>query len=151
MTFRIWKPFYVIKNHIMSLMKQPEPEGRNLLTFFAGKRNEVKWKSLSCVQLCDPTEYIVHGILQTKILEWVANCFSRGSSQPRDRTQVSHIAGGFFIPRWSCRCSWATREALSWEGKYQSSIEYTLCTRHSPRQFHSFPLKASPQLERQVL
>jgi len=38
----------------------------------------------------------VHGILQAKILEWVAVPFSRGSSQPRDRTQVSHIAGGFY-------------------------------------------------------
>ena len=48
---------------------------------------------------------IVHGILQARILEWVAFPFSRGSSKPRDPTQVSHIAGGFFI-------SWATREAL---------------------------------------
>ena len=39
---------------------------------------------------------IVHGILQARILEWVDFPFSRGSSQPRDRTQVSHIAGGFF-------------------------------------------------------
>ena len=38
--------------------------------------------------------------------------FSRGSSQPRDRTQVSHIAGRFFT-------IWATREALSWHGKHQ--------------------------------
>ena len=38
----------------------------------------------------------VHGILQAKILEWVAIPFSGGSSQPRDRTQVSHITGGFF-------------------------------------------------------
>ena len=36
------------------------------------------------------------GILQARILEWVAMPFSRGSSQLRDRTQVSHIAGGFF-------------------------------------------------------
>ena len=35
-------------------------------------------------------------ILQARILEWVALPFFRGSSQPRDRTQVSHIAGGFF-------------------------------------------------------
>ena len=38
----------------------------------------------------------VHGILQARILEWVAMLFSRESSQPRDQTQVSHIAGGFF-------------------------------------------------------
>ena len=46
----------------------------------------------------------VHGILQARILEWVAFPFSKGSSQPRDRTEVSHIAGGFFT-------SWTTREA----------------------------------------
>ena len=40
--------------------------------------------------------YTIHGILQAKILEWVAFPFSWGSSQPRDRTQVSHIPGGFF-------------------------------------------------------
>ena len=39
---------------------------------------------------------IVHGILQARILEWVAVPFSRGSSQARDRTQVYHIAGGLF-------------------------------------------------------
>ena len=50
----------------------------------------------SCLTICDPTGYAVHGILQARILEWVAFPFSRGSSQPSDRTQVSHIAGGFF-------------------------------------------------------
>ena len=45
-----------------------------------------------------------HGILQARILEWVAFPFSRGSSQPRDWTQFSHIVGRFFT-------SWATREA----------------------------------------
>ena len=51
-----------------------------------------------------PHNYTVHGTLQARILEWVDFPFSRGSSQPRDQTQVSHIAGGFFT-------SWATREA----------------------------------------
>ena len=41
-------------------------------------------------------DYKVHGILQARILEWVAFPFFRGSSQPRDSTQVSCIAGGFF-------------------------------------------------------
>ena len=50
------------------------------------------------------TPWIVHGILQARILEWVAVLFSRGSSQPRDQTQVSRITGRFFP-------SWATREA----------------------------------------
>ena len=47
----------------------------------------------------------VHGILQARILEWVARPSSKGSSQPRDQTQVSHIADRFFTV-------WATREAL---------------------------------------
>ena len=51
----------------------------------------------SCPTLYDPMDYIVHGILQARILEWVAFPFSRGSSQPRDRTQVSCIVNGFFI------------------------------------------------------
>ena len=48
-----------------------------------------------------PQDCTVHGILQARILEWVAFPFSGGSSQPRDRTQVSHITGRFFT-------SWAT-------------------------------------------
>ena len=54
----------------------------------------------SCPTLCNPMDFRVHGILQARILEWVAFPFSRGSSQPRNRTQVSHIAGGFFS-RWA--------------------------------------------------
>ena len=46
--------------------------------------------------LCDPMDYTVHGILQARVLEWVAFPFSRGSSQLRDWTQVSCIAGRFF-------------------------------------------------------
>ena len=63
----------------------------------------------SCPTLCDPMDCSppassVHGILQARILEWVAISFSRGSSQPRDWTRVSCIAGRRFI-------LWATREA----------------------------------------
>ena len=55
------------------------------------------------------------GILQARILEWVAMPSSRGSSQPRDRTQVSCIAGGFFT-------IWATREAQEyWRVAYSFS------------------------------
>ena len=50
----------------------------------------------SCPTLCDPMDYTVHEILQARILAWVTFSFSRGSSQPRDRTKVSRIAGGFF-------------------------------------------------------
>ena len=49
-----------------------------------------------CLTLSDHMDYTVHGILQARILEWVAIPFYRGSSQLRDRIQVSRIAGGFF-------------------------------------------------------
>ena len=58
----------------------------------------------SCPTLCDPMGHTVLGILQARILAWVAFPFSRGPSQPRNRTQVSCIAGGFFT-------SWAMKEA----------------------------------------
>ena len=68
-----------------------------------GKERKVK-ATQSCPTLCDPMDYAVHGVLQTIILEWVAFPFFRDSSQPRDWTQVSHIAGRFST-------SWAIREA----------------------------------------
>ena len=54
---------------------------------------------------CSPPGSSVHGILQARILEWVAISFSRGSSRPGDQTRVSHIAGRHFT-------LWATREAI---------------------------------------
>ena len=65
--------------------------------------------SQSCQTLCDPVDCSppgssIHGILQARILEWVAISSSRGSSRPRDWTWVSFIAGRFFT-------IWATREA----------------------------------------
>ena len=55
----------------------------------------------SCPNLCNPMDCSlpgssVHGIPQARLLEWVAIPFSRGSSRPRDETQVSCTAGGFF-------------------------------------------------------
>ena len=74
---------------------------------------EVKRSELaqSCTTLCDPMDCSlsgssVHGILQARILAWVAISSSRGSSQPRNRTQVSLIAGKHFT-------IWATRETSS--------------------------------------
>jgi len=65
----------------------------------------------SCLTLCDPMAYIVREILQARILEWVVVfLFSKGSSQPRDQTQVSYIAGRFFT-------NWTTKEAQEyWNG-----------------------------------
>ena len=60
---------------------------------------------------CSLPDSSAHGNLQARILEWVATPFSRGSSQPRDRTQISHIAGRFFTVG-------ATREA-HWLGPRQ--------------------------------
>ena len=54
---------------------------------------------------CNFSGSSVHGILQARILEWLAIPFPRGSSQARDRTQVSSIAGEFFT-------IWANRETL---------------------------------------
>ena len=55
-------------------------------------------------------DYTAHGILQIRILEWVAFPFSQGSSKHRDQTQVSGIAGGFLA-------NWATTEAQEyWSG-----------------------------------
>ena len=65
-----------------------------------GKECEV---AQSCLTLCDPMDCSppnssVHGILQARILKWVAISFSRGSSQPRDLTLISCIAGEFLLP-----------------------------------------------------
>ena len=73
----------------------------------------------SCLMLCDPMDcslpgFSVHGILQARILQWVAFPFSRVLSQPRDRTLVFCIAGGFFHLN-----HWGSPKDRSW---YPSSI-----------------------------
>ena len=74
---------------LVSVVQQSKPVTHTLM--------EVKVKfTQSCPTLCDPLDYTVHGISQARILEWVAIPFTRGSSQPRDRTHVSCFAGGFF-------------------------------------------------------
>ena len=75
----------------------------------------------SCLTLCDPMDYTVHGILQPRILEWVAFPFSRRSSQPRDQTKVSCIAGRFFT-------SWATKKKnLGWKRLYKRVQRQARC------------------------
>ena len=71
---------------------------------------EVKWSEVTQLNPtlfdpvdCSPPSSSVRGILQARVLEWVAISFSSGSSRPRDRTQVSRIVGGRFN-------LWATRE-----------------------------------------
>ena len=85
------------------------PEG-----LVASSHVESSWKvkvAQWCLTLCEPMDYTVHGILQARILEWVVFPFFTGSSQPRDRTQVSCIADGFFT-------SWTTREAQYSDGSF---------------------------------
>ena len=79
----------------------------------------------SCPTLWDPMDYTVHGILQARPLEWLAFPISRGSSQPRDRTQVSLIAGGFFT-------SWATGE-LYHQLCWFSSLQMVVCGISQPQ------------------
>ena len=77
-------------------------------------------EKLHCVPtLCDPVDCSfpgssVHGILQARILEWVAISFSRGSSWPRDWTSISCIGDGFLT-------IWATREAQTMKQRMNQS------------------------------
>ena len=72
------------------------------MTYHWGKLDE--GHTTACETALSQNYSVLLWILQARIMEWVAFPFSRGSSQPRDRTQISCIAGGFFT-------SWATREA----------------------------------------
>ena len=80
-----------------SLSSAGDPSGQGL-----GSKISVRvLAAQSCLILCDlmdfsPPGFSVHGISQARIMEWVAISLSRGSSRPRDQTQVSHIAGRFF-------------------------------------------------------
>ena len=108
-----------------------------LKTYFHTKTSTWMTKSKvkltqSCPTLCDPVEYTVHGFLQARILEWVAFPFYRGSSQPRDRTQVSHVAGGLFI-------SWATREAQMTRAALLMQLLLYMCLIWR-RQWHPTPV-----------
>ena len=86
-----------------------------------GCRTQGKWSETRSVMSDSlwPHGYSVHGILQARILEWVAVPSSRGSSQPRDWTQVCGIAGGFFT-------SWATREACRTQSTYKNPLNFYL-------------------------
>ena len=85
---------------------------------------EVKVTQL-CLTFCDPMDHTDHVILQARILEWVAVPFSRGSSQPKDRTQVSCMTGRFFT-------SWATREAKGVWGAYENAFQVLLEVKNPP-------------------
>ena len=77
----------------------------------------------SCLTLCDPVNCSppassVHGILQARILEWVAIPFSRGSSRPKNQTQVYWIAGRFFTV-------WATEAMLNQKAAFHFEVSST--------------------------
>ena len=79
-----------------------------------GSQSCISEVAQSCLTLCDPMDFSlpgssIRGIFQARLLQWVAISFSRGSSRPRDQTQVSGIAGRRFT-------LWATREAQSYTG-----------------------------------
>ena len=75
--------------------------------FFKSKQKDYRSSGLlmrakllqSCSTLCDPPGSSARGILQARILEWVAISYSSGSSQPRDRTHTSHVSctGGWIL------------------------------------------------------
>ena len=96
----------------------------------------IKLKLLSRVQLCDLVDDRVHGILQARILEWVAVPFSRGPSQPSDQTQVSCIAGRFFT-------SWGMLHSQSLYGPGGSSGKEPACQwrRHKIPRFNPWVQK----------
>ena len=75
---------------------------------------------------CTPPGSSIHGILQARILEWVAVSFSRGSFWPWNQTQVSCIAGRFFT-------HWATQEA---QGTWGNIKGFQTHTWHWPFMLH---------------
>ena len=113
--------------------KQGEMKGTYTKTLYikvSKVKDALKMKvTQSCPTLSGPVGYTVHGILQARILEWVAVPFSRGSSQPRDRTQVSCFGGRFFISadiyRENLKCSMRQlvtyKNSLSWLVEMQNS------------------------------
>ena len=93
-----------------------------------------------CPTLCDPMDYrppasSVHGILQERIVEWVAIPFYRRSSPPRHQTQVSHIADRFFI-------IWTTRlnpdASLLLKGQWDRCVLQNLAFKSQIIQFINF-------------
>ena len=83
---------HIIQRSAVFGIKETRVTSSNRRLTMISKRVKVKVIQ-SCLTLCDPMDYTVHGILQARIQEWVAFPFSRGCSQPRDRTQVSHLEG----------------------------------------------------------
>ena len=73
----------------------------NIVTIYSGENGYLSLHTHTHTHTHTRYSYLTHFVTQARILVWVAVPFSRGSSQSRDRTQISHTAGGFFT-------SWAT-------------------------------------------
>ena len=82
----------------------------------------------SCPTLCDP----VHGILQARILEWLAVPFSRGSSYYRDQTGVSCIADGFFTNQ-AIRKDDEDDKRVNFKGEHTSNDYTQMASKHKKR------------------
>ena len=86
-------------------------------------QREVKVAHL-CPTLCDLKDCIVHGFLQARIMEWVAIPFSRGCSQPRDRTRTSP----------QLRQTWCDPISYPWHlserNSHDKDLSYSFCDRH---------------------
>ena len=111
--------------------------------FFCFYRLLKNWKLVaqSCPTLCDPMDcsppgFSVYGIVQARILQWVAIPLSTGSSQPSDWKWVSHIAGRFFT-------IWATREALWYSSSFPLYLLQLLVWRY-PSVFASLSPTSPP-------
>ena len=96
-------PQFVVIHTVKVFRVVNEAEVDVFLEFSSFFYDPVQFSSVAqlCLTLCDtidcfPPGSSVYGILQARILEWVAIVFSRGSSQPREQTWVSCIAGRFF-------------------------------------------------------
>ena len=120
---------------LMNLPIQPFISSKSVAV---SRMSEVKVAQL-CPTLCDPIGYTVHGILQARILEWVAIPFSGVSSLPRDWTQASCIAGGFFT-------NWAIRKApLEWVCVTKVNLHLLTCYAKKPIYWHQFVGKGSTE------
>ena len=96
-------------------------------------KGKEKWVTQSCLTLCDPMEYTVHGILQPRILKWVAVPFSSGSYWPRNWTGISCITGEFFTSWATSSAQFSSLQSLSrvqlfatpWTAAHQASLSIT--------------------------
>ena len=109
----------------------------------ANYQTDIKSHSVVSDMDCSPPGSSIHRILQARILEWVAIFFSRGSSQPRYWTWVSHIAGRLFT-------TWATREALAgnvYQNLHMPVLGWTMCLQTGVLETQLLTMRMWPHFE----